>query len=146
MTTSTSSAPPTPLRLELSAAPGLPLAGAWWPRSRDLERELADLVDHFPEAAGRVSRAIFSRPDWDTSPRRVEVGRGHMKTGSFPRDDTHVLLVKLSTGRQLTLLVVPSDTAEDVARDLMARAADPTNTLTAVQLLAGEHEPDQPSS
>jgi hypothetical protein len=146
MTTSIPSAPSTPVRLALAPAPSAPLAGAWWPRSRDLEGELADLVDHFPAEAGRIARAIFSRPDWDTHPRRVEIGRGHMKTGSFPRDDTHVLLVKLSTGRQLTLLVVPSDADADVARDLMARAADPANTATAVELLAATSGQGGPQS
>ena len=69
-----------------------------------------------------------------------------MKTGSFPRDDTHVMLVKLSVGRQLTLLVVPPDADADVARDLMAKASDPANTSTAVQLLAGEREASRPSA
>jgi hypothetical protein len=147
MTTSNPSAPSTSLRLRLAPDPTHgPLAGSWWPRSRNLELELADLVDHFPKEAGHISRAVFSRPDWDTSPRRVEVGRGPMKTGSFPHDDTHVVLLKLSTGRQLTVLVVPPDASDEVAHDLMTRAADPANTLSAVQLLAGEREPDPTSA
>ena len=61
--------------------------------------ELVGVCDHFPAQAGYISRAIFSRPDWRTSPRKVMVGRGYMKTGSFPSDDTHVVLLKLSSGR-----------------------------------------------
>ncbi len=109
MTTSNPSAPSMPLRLEFApaAAKGR-LSGSWWPRSRDLEHELADLVDHFPAEVGYVSRAIFSRPDWDTVPRKVTVGRGPMKTGSFPRDDTHLMLLTLATRRQLVAPRGPS--------------------------------------
>ena len=129
------------LRLQLSAVPGAgPLDGAWWPRSRDLEAELADLVDHFPAEAGYISRAIFSRPDWKTSPRKVMVGRGYLKTGSFPSDDTHVLLLKLSSGEQLKVFVVPPDTAADAARDLMATATASTNRRTGPELLARARE------
>jgi hypothetical protein len=129
------------LRLQLSPVSGVgPLDGAWWPRSRDLDVELADLVDHFPAEAGHISRAIFSRPDWLTSPRQIQVARGHLKTGSFPRDDTHVLLLKLSSGVQLKILVVPPDTGADSARDLMASAVASTNRRTGAALLARARE------
>lgn len=129
-----------PLRLELAPVPGAGLLdGAWWPRSRDLEHELADLVDHFPPQRGRVSRVIFSRPDWLTVPRRVRVGRGYMKTGSFPRDDTHVVLLKLSSEAQLKVLVVPPGEAEDSAQRMMATAVAPTNRRTAPALVARGH-------
>lgn len=140
MTTSNVRAPSL-LRLRLSPAPGVgAVDGAWWPRSRDLEVELADLVDHFPAQAGYISRAIFSRPDWRTSPRKVMVGRGYMKTGSFPSDDTHVVLLKLSSGVQLKVLVVPPETAADAARDLMAVAVASSNRRSAPELLARARE------
>lgn len=136
------------LRLRLAPVPGLgALDGAWWPRSRDLEVELADLVDHFPASAGRISRVIFSPPDWRTSPRKVMVARGYLKTGSFPGDDTHVVLLKLSSGKQLEVLVVPPDSAPEAARELMASAAGPTNRRTGQELLARAREsgPDDPT-
>jgi hypothetical protein len=136
-----------PLRLQLSPTPySGALSGSWWPSSRDLQPELANLIDHFPAEVGHVSRGIFSRPDWDTVPRKVSVGRGLVKTGSFPRDDTHLMVLTLSTGRRLSLLVVPHDTEEEAARNLMARASDPANTRSAGQLLAREREPEQLSS
>src|SRR5690349_17664282 len=91
----------TPVRLRLveDPAPG-ELAGVWWPQSRDLQMEAADLVDHFPSSAGRVERLLFSRPDWDASAtaegggvRSIVAARGRVKVGSFPHDDTHLMIV-----------------------------------------------------
>jgi hypothetical protein len=137
MATSNVSIHPQPLRLVLPPVPGVgPLNGAWWPRSRDLDVELADLVDHFPAEAGRISRVIFSRPDWDTSPHRVAVTRGFIKTGSFPRDDTHVMILKLSSGAQLKVLVIPANTPSEAARRLMTSANASTNRRSGTELLA----------
>lgn len=124
-------------------ARGIPLEGAWHPRSRDLQRESADLVDHFPADVGRVGRLLFSRPDWDAEPgvrsaRQVRAARGPVKVGSFPHDDTHVMVVKLSQDRALRLLVVPSDVDESRGRRILDRAAAPDNELTAEELLALE--------
>lgn len=121
------------------------LDGAWWPHSKDLELELADLVDHFPTDVGQVSRAVFSRPDWLTSPHKITIARGSLKTGSFPRDDTHVVLLRLSTGKQLTLLVVPPDTPASAARDLMALASAPANSRSGSDLLAASGDRDHES-
>jgi hypothetical protein len=113
MTTS----PTRPLRLQLNPtpSPGSP-DGAWWPWSRDLHTEAAGLVDHFPHAAGHINRLLYSRPDWDDAAadgrgvRRIVAARGPVKTGSFPRDDTHLMILTMATGQRLKLLVIPSDT------------------------------------
>jgi hypothetical protein len=107
-----------PLRLELSP-PGSPgdVDGEWWPQSRQLHVEAADLVDHFPPEVGRINRLLFSRPDWDDGMvdgrglRRIQAARGPVKVGSFPRDDTRRMILSMASGRQLRLLVVPSDAA-----------------------------------
>ena len=130
-----------PLRLSLGAPSGTnPVNGAWWPQSRDLRAEGADLVDHFPREAGRVDRLLYSAPDWDLPegtrrPRHIEVGRGTVKVGSFPRDDTHVMIAKLSSGRHLRLLVVPHDLDDASADRLMTQAAAPGNTSSPHTLL-----------
>jgi hypothetical protein len=36
--------------------------------TRDIDTELADLMDHFPVGAGQGDRVLYSRPDWDTWP------------------------------------------------------------------------------
>ncbi|MFC4785270.1 DUF5994 family protein [Nocardioides sp. MAHUQ-72] len=130
-----------PLRLELADELGHgPLDGAWWPRSDDLQREVADLVDHFP--AGRVDHLVYSRPDWADVARRVTTRRGSIKIGSFPRDDTHVVLVNLATRRVVRLLVIPAATETASANLMMHRAAEAGNQADAAELLrsvADEH-------
>ena len=124
------------LRLLLTPTPATgPVDGGWWPRSRDIDVELRELVDQLPADVGRVSRALYSPPDWDASPRSVRVEHGWVKTGSFPRDDTHLMVLRLSRQSSIQLLVVPPDHPE--GQDALERAADPSNGKTASQLLDG---------
>jgi hypothetical protein len=131
-----------PVRMTLSTSPGrATLDGAWWPQSRDLQLELADLVDNFPTEVGRVYRVLYSRPDWDTSPRAITVARGRLKTGSYPRDDTHVIVLRMSTRTDLRLLVVPP--GHPVGDQAMAVATNPANRWSAAHILAvGEFDGD----
>lgn len=121
MTASPASGPDLParrtslrIRLRDSATAGH-LDGVWWPQSRDLQVEGADLVDHFPRLAGHVSRLLFSRPGWDDPvvngrSVRIQASRGQVKVGSFPHDDTQLMVVILSTGQRLYLRVIPTAT------------------------------------
>lgn len=136
MARSNSSFQSTQLRLSLSPHLGSgSLDGAWWPHSRNFERELADLIDHFPPGAGHVDRVLFSRSDWLTNPSRVEIDRGFIKTGSFPNDDTHLLVLKLSTGVDLNVLVIPPETTGEAARAILLRAATPYDGPLSVSAL-----------
>ncbi|HEX2893290.1 MAG TPA: DUF5994 family protein [Marmoricola sp.] len=125
-----------PLRLRLGAKSGEDrLDGAWWPYSRDLESEMSELVQQFPPSHPQISRAVYSRPDWDTAPRKVTAGRRVIKVGSFPRDDTHVLIVQLSDGSRLTLLVVPPDFTPGQGEEALLAGSTAGNRHTAVELL-----------
>lgn len=131
-----------PLRISLKPSSSTRrLDGAWWPQSRDLQVECADLIDNFPSTAGRPARLLFSRPDWDAEPdrpstRRIQAQRGLVKVGSFPEDDTHLMTVILSSRERLELLVIPSGTDAATARTLMEEATDERNILSAAELLA----------
>ncbi|GAA1955904.1 DUF5994 family protein [Nocardioides panacihumi] len=114
---STATRSPEQLRLRLPDTESSGQAdGAWWPRSRDLQLEAADLVDHYPSEGGRISRLLYSRPDWDGPPagtegiHKIRAARGWVKAGSFPSDDTHLMVLTMSSGRRLKLLVIPHDT------------------------------------
>jgi uncharacterized protein DUF5994 len=133
-TTSTATASRAPLRLRLvePSSPGR-IDGAWWPRSRDLRTEAADLVDNFPVGTGRINRLLFSRPDWDDAVvggrglHRIDARRGPVKVGSFPSDDTHLMILTMASGQRLRLVVIPSDT-DAVEGERRLRAAIPTET------------------
>jgi len=141
MTTSTSPLIPDsrePLRLRLAEHPGRDLLdGGWWPRSRDLAVELADLVDRFPTDRPRIVRALVSPPDWSSTTRRIRIADGWLKVGSFPRDDTHVvILTTAGAGRPLLrLLVVPPELTPDQGDAALLAAADPGNAHSAADLL-----------
>jgi uncharacterized protein DUF5994 len=123
-----------PLRLQLSESPGrATLDGGWWPRSRDIDIEVADLVDHFPADRGQVYRVLYSRPDWDTQPHSVPVARGRLKVGSFPGDDSHMIVLRMSTRQDLRLLVVPFD--HPVGKQAMTVAAGAGNRRSSAQIL-----------
>ena len=110
----------------MAARPGRGrLDGGWWPQSRDLAVELADLVDHFPPDLGRIVRAIYSLPDWDPAPRRIPVASGHVEVGSLPRDDTHVVLLKTAHHAELRVLVVPPGMSSDQGDEALLAAATP---------------------
>ena len=112
-----------PLRLRMAEHPGRNyLDGGWWPQSRDLLVELADLVDHFPAGFGRIVSATVSRPDWEVVPRHIRIAGGSMKVGSFPREDTHLVTLKTSDRAVLRVLVVPSDYLRDGDEALLAAA------------------------
>lgn len=141
MTTSTSPLPTAtrvPLRLRLADEPGRDtLDGGWWPQSRDLALELADLVDHFPADQPRIVRALYSPPDWTSKPRQVRAATGWVKTGSFPRDDTHLMLLTTAgVGRPvLRLLVVPPELSQDQGAEALLAAASRGNAHGAADLL-----------
>jgi Family of unknown function (DUF5994) len=118
-----------PLRMRMAGGRPSALDGAWWPQTRNLQVELADLVDHFPPDIGRIDRAVFSPPDWLPAARRIKVARGFIKVGSFPRDDTHVVLLRMATGEVLTVLVVPPTTSASQADQIMRAAISAGNPL-----------------
>lgn len=126
-----------PLRLRLARDLGRNhLDGGWWPYSRDLTAEVGDLVDHFPSDRGRVVRALFSPPDWEIAPRRVPTARGYVKTGSFVRDDTHLVLLTLADRTVLHVLVVPPGFTREQGEEALLAAATAGNEHSAAELLA----------
>ncbi|MDP3968909.1 MAG: DUF5994 family protein [Nocardioides sp.] len=142
MTTTHAAASPSetgtrvPLRLQLSGRPGVDrLDGAWWPQSRDIGVELADLVDHFPTEVGKVVRVVYSPPDWDLRPHHVAVEGRTLKVGSFPHDDTHQVTLRLADHAVLQLLVVPPNSSTEHGEKAMRAASTTGNRHTAADLL-----------
>lgn len=125
-----------PLRLRLGRAPDQDrLDGAWWPYSRDLEAEMSHLVHQFPPIDGRISRAVYSPPDWDAPPRELTAGQGVIEVRASLRDDPHVLILELSDGRRLTLLVVPPDFTPGQGGEALLAGSTAGNRHPASELL-----------
>jgi hypothetical protein len=51
-----------------------------------------------------------------------------VKVGSFPSDDTALMIATLASGQRLTLLVIPSDFNRADAEDLLASAGATSTT------------------
>ncbi len=140
--------PPQPVRAPLRLQCGeddpgrATLDGAWWPRSRDMGTELSDLLDHFPSHLGRPRRALVSPPDWDRPVRRVRTADGYLEAGSFPHDDSHLVVVLTSRDQRVRFLVVPPHFSEYHAAEAMLAACTRGNTHTATQVL--DEVVDQP--
>ena len=125
-----------PLRLNLAQDPGRNrLDGAWWPQSRDLGVELADLVDNFPSSAGRIVRARLSPPDWDAAPHEVAVAGGYVQVGSLSRDDSHMIHLMLSDLTVVSVLVVPPGFTDGQGAEALLAAAAAGNSHSAADLL-----------
>ncbi|MET9430872.1 MULTISPECIES: DUF5994 family protein [unclassified Streptomyces] len=135
------SVPSPPVRLSLVPAGSVPglLDGAWWPRSRDLHRELPALTDVLDAPWGRVTRATVNPAHWPVIPRKVRVTGHTVHVGWFAQeqDQNKVILLSYTTGR-MDLLVIPPETDAATAARLMSAAAAPGGFLTASRLLADE--------
>jgi hypothetical protein len=93
--------------------------GAWWPESRSLGSEIAHLVALWPSETARIVRVLYSPPDWDDHPRSVPIEGGRIKTGSFPRDDTHRLTLSLVDGHRRSITVIPPTTPSREASQVL---------------------------
>ncbi len=111
------------------------LDGGWWPHSRDLAIELADLAASFPPELGRIVRALYSPPDWDLAPQRIPVPDGYVKAGSFPGDDTHLMRLTMADGTVLRILVVPPALTDYQGAEALLAAASRGNSSTPAALL-----------
>ncbi|MFJ2199273.1 DUF5994 family protein [Streptomyces violaceusniger] len=133
--------PSPPARLSLtptSSVPGL-LDGAWWPRSRDLLRELPALTDVLDARWGRITRVSVNPAHWPVIPRKVPATGHTVNVGWFTdeQDPHKLILLSYTTGRW-DLLVIPPETSAAAAARLMAAAATVGSLLTASSLMANE--------
>lgn len=133
-------APAARLALKIDGTSRGLLDGAWWPRSRDLLRELPALTDVLDPLWGRITRIAVNPEHWPVIPRKVPVDGHIVKVGWFtPEIDPHkLLLLSYGTGRW-DLLVIPPETAAASAARLMAAASDYDGPpLTASALIAAD--------
>jgi Family of unknown function (DUF5994) len=111
-----------------------PLDGAWWPQGRDLDTEAAELINNFPAMHGRIERFEYSAPHWGIPDREIDTDQGNVKAEASRRDDAHVVVLTMSTGRTVRLLVLPAGMTETDARLIMHQAASAPDQADALTL------------
>nr|WP_245579733.1 DUF5994 family protein [Brevibacterium album] len=134
------------LRIEFAPSSQHPaLPAAWWPRTDDLQRELAHLIEEFPVNRGRISHVRFAYADWraqDNNPGlyRVATRSSHGLTAisllaeSPAAPPGGVVELALSDGRRLRTLAIPFDADPDLALSVMDAIASGANRLTEAEL------------
>lgn len=133
--------PSAPARLSLAPTGSVRdlLDGAWWPRSRDLLREIPTLTEALDARWGRITHITVNPTHWPVIPRKVPVTGHTVHVGWFAaeQDPNKVILLSYTVGR-LDLLVIPPETEPAVAARLMAAATVPGGIRTASGLMADE--------
>ncbi len=122
----------------VSARPAPEPDGAWWPRSRSLAHELAGFFEAWPPERGRIQRILYSSPDWDDHPHSVTVPGRRVKTGTFPREDTHVLTVSMADRSDHVITVVDPSASTTEAHRLMSGFSDTDESDMALPRWNGE--------
>ncbi|MFF5502913.1 DUF5994 family protein [Streptomyces roseolus] len=132
------------LRMETTGSRQSLLDGAWWPRSRDVERELPPLITALTEHLGPITRVGLDASAWNAIPPRLVVDDRVVHLDSFPVGDDTVLITR-GDNDHFSLMVVPPDTPPEAARTAMARAVHADNATQAAEiLLAGPPRPAGP--
>jgi hypothetical protein len=132
-------APAPSLRLSLKPVSGNPskVDGAWWPRSRDLARELPPLVAELDQVWGRITRVTVHQGMWPDLPSAVPAGVHTVRLGWFDveQEADDLCLLSYTVGRW-DLLVVPPECDPERAARLMSAASDVRNTQSTSALMA----------
>jgi hypothetical protein len=125
-----------------SEHPGM-VNGAWWPRSRDLVRELPLLVAALDGVWGQIHHVTVQVHMWPDIPKRVRTGKNMLRVGWFDAEqDPHDICLLSVPGRgRWDLLVVPPELDPETSARLMATAASPGNMQTASSLIAAASAP-----
>ncbi|MBQ1092646.1 DUF5994 family protein [Streptomyces sp. B93] len=102
--------------------------GAWWPRTRDLARELGELADVIDPLWGRLTHVAVNPRHWWPVPGGLVVVNDHEVTVDRFTDSSnrHRILLQSYTAGCWDLLVVPPPTSSSSAALLMAASASPT--------------------
>lgn len=112
-----------PARLSLVRPGGGPVRidGAWWPRTRDVTKELPPLLAALDGRWGRISHVTLDAAGWLDGPSAMVLG-GHtlrINRSASRGHQNSVCLLCRGVGR-CDLIVIPPETLERQARRMMA--------------------------
>jgi hypothetical protein len=134
--------PEASARLHLMSAhpsegrPQSTLDGAWWPRSRELAREVPLLVAEFAELGVRVTRFVYHPSLWLIAPSKVRVDGRTVHLGWFREIDPNLITLRTSQDERIELLVIPPEATADVAGRASEAAAEPRNDQSPTDVLS----------
>jgi hypothetical protein len=145
---STSSNSMGPRRLSLkpdTSATGC-VDGAWWPRSRDFAAELPAVLAELSTQLGPVERVVYNLDAWPVTPRKIRIGGAVIRMAGFHSLDADTVHM-IGAQHRLILLVVPPETEQRAALDVLTTAAQIGNTDDVEALLhaGAEREPARTS-
>lgn len=101
------------------------LDGVWWPRSTRLAVELPGLVARLSDRLGQVILVAYHLDAWPETPPQVEIAGATVQLQGFTSHEPASVIVFGRDGHYVTLLVVPSDVSDDVARQELDAASLP---------------------
>ena len=112
------------------------LHGAWWPRSSDIDAELAPMLALVTLRFGAVHGVTLNRDEWPG----VAVTGQHTRIGKtkiswYGLTEAHQGVLFCGEGRRLVLLVLPPDTPERIALTATLMACTPGNALSTEEAL-----------
>lgn len=110
--------------------------GVWWPRSTQLAIELPGLVARLSDRLGQVILVGYHLNAWPETPPQVEIAGLTVQLQGFTSNETASVIVFGRDGHYITLLVVPSDVSDDVARQELDAASQPADGGVAVNKVA----------
>lgn len=112
------------------------LHGAWWPRSLDIDQELAPMLSMVTSRFGPVLGITLNRDEWDDGavpgPR---TRHGKTKLSWYGLPEQHQVVLFCGHARRIALLLLPPDTPEPIALTATLMACAPGNSLTTEQTL-----------
>ncbi len=122
------------LRLQLTPDPPASphLDGVWWPRSRQLAIELPGLVARLSDRLGQVTMIGYHLDAWPETPPQVEIAGRPVQLQGFSSNEPANVIVFGLDGHYLTLLVIPSDVSDEIAREELDAAAQLADVSVAV--------------
>ncbi|MFI9568334.1 DUF5994 family protein [Streptomyces rishiriensis] len=123
------------LRMETTPKRTGTFDGAWWPRSRDLDRQLSGLLAALTARLGPLARVGLDAGAWDERPGRLVVD-GHTVRVDWSTVGDDTMIVTRGDQDHFLFLVVPPQTAPSPARAAMAMAVRDGNDASAERLRA----------
>ncbi len=92
------------------------LDGVWWPRSMQLAIELPGLVARLSDRLSQVTMVGYHLDAWPDTPSQVEIAGCTIQLQGFTSNEPASVIVFGRDGHYLTLLVIPADVSNEIAR------------------------------